>query len=263
MLQASDNPGYTPLVNPKHYRSRKAFSMFTEFLMTLMFVYVGCGSCISSYLTEKTDNQKINDVDTARMLVIGMAHGLAIVVLLFASLHISGGHLNPAVTLAMIVTGNIRLGKGVGYIGAQFLGGICGAAFLRFTFGEGAAQNMGVHDIGNGVGIFGGIVLEFIITFILVYVIFSVGVNRKGPSALAAFAIGFTVLMNHLVAVPFTGASMNPARTLGPAVVTGSYDHLYIYFIGPPLGAVAAACFYQYGYLHVFENDNQEYFPVK
>eukprot|EP01111_Echinosteliopsis_oligospora_P010537 TRINITY_DN3302_c0_g1_i2.p1 TRINITY_DN3302_c0_g1~~TRINITY_DN3302_c0_g1_i2.p1 ORF type:complete len:181 (+),score=39.64 TRINITY_DN3302_c0_g1_i2:43-585(+) len=179
------------------------------------------------------------------------------------SVDISGGHLNPAVTLAMIVTGNIRVGKGIGYIAAQFLGAICGAAILRFSFGEQVAGNMGIHNIGNGMGIFGGIVLEFCITFILVYVIFSVGVNRKGPSTFAAIAIGFTVMINHLVAIPFTGASMNPARTLGPAVVTASYDHLYIYFIGPPLGAVAAGTFYQFGYLHVFENDNQEYFTVQ
>jgi len=225
----------------------------TELVATLLFVYIGCGACVSSYFTEKTDNPNLSGVDSARLLVIAFAHGFAILLLVFATGHISGGHINPVVTLAMIVTGNIRLTKGLLYILCQFVGGIAGAALLRGSFTKDQAGSMGSHNLGNGVDPIGGIIIEFMLTFVLVYVIFSVAVNPKAPAGFAAIAIGLAVLVDHLVGVPFTGASMNPARTIAAAVVSQSnFNHLYVYFIGPPLEALAAGLAYQYGVVNTY-----------
>jgi MIP family channel proteins len=220
---------------------------FTEFLATLLFVYIGCGSCISSYFTEKEDIPIINGVDSARLLIIAFSHGFAILLLVFATAHISGAHINPVVSLAMIITGNIRPLKGACYIVCQFVGGICGALILRASFYTHDLKNFGQHDLGNGITIIGAIIVEFVLTFLLVFVIFSTAVNSRAPHKFAPIAIGLAVLVDHMVGVPFTGASMNPARTLAPALATWSaFDHLYVYFIGPPLGAIAAGLFYKY-----------------
>jgi len=239
------------------YESRKVtlIHCLTEFLATLLFVYIGCGACISTYFTEKLDMRSITGVDTARLLVIAFAHGFAILLLVFATIHISGGHINPVVSLAMIVTRNIKPMKGVYYILCQFSGGITGAFLLRATFNS-DLSNFGTHNLGNGVNPLGGIILESVLTFILTYTIFSTAVNPKSAKKFAPIAIGLAVFVDHLVGVPFTGASMNPARTLAPAIATWSaFNHIYVYFIGPPLGAVLAGIFYQYVVIEPFGNE--------
>jgi len=220
----------------------------TEFLATALFIYIGCGACISSFYTEKADHPDLSEVDSPRLTIIAMAHGFSILLLVFATAHVSGGHINPVVSLAMIATGNIRLKKGLAYIFCQFTGGIAGALMLRASFTKDSAGSMGAHNLGNGVTPLGGIIIEFVLTFLLVYVIFSMAVNPNAPPGLAPIAIGLAVLVDHLVGVPFTGASMNPARTLAAALVSQTnFNHLYVYFIGPPLGALAAGLAYQYG----------------
>jgi len=195
----------------------------------------------------------LSEVDSPRLTIIALAHGFAILLLVFATAHVSGGHINPVVTLAMIVTGNIRVKKGIVYIICQFVGGILGALFLRASFTKDIAGTMGAHNLGNGVTPIGGIIIEFVLTFVLVYTIFSMAVNPNAPPGLAPIAIGLAVLVDHLVGVPFTGASMNPARTLAAAVVSQSnFNHLYVYFIGPPLGALAAGFAYQYGVVNPY-----------
>jgi len=232
----------------------------TELIATALFVFVGAGSCISSDVTEKVDGIELNQVDSARLLIIAFGHGFAILFLVFATAHVSGGHINPTVTLAMIVTRNMPPLKGLSYIVSQFVGGLLGAAFLRLCFSAEIAGEMGSHNLGNDTSIFGGIALEFFITFILVYVIFSSAINTSAPSKFAPIAIGLTILVNHLIAVPFTGASMNPARTFGTAAVSNSnWDHIYVYFVGPPLGALAAGLSYQHGILHSQYNTKPEY----
>eukprot|EP01112_Ceratiomyxa_fruticulosa_P009289 TRINITY_DN2420_c0_g1_i2.p1 TRINITY_DN2420_c0_g1~~TRINITY_DN2420_c0_g1_i2.p1 ORF type:complete len:247 (+),score=39.32 TRINITY_DN2420_c0_g1_i2:229-969(+) len=236
--------------------------VFTEFVCTLLFIYIGCGSVVSSKITEKADNDLLSAIDTARMIAIAMAHGFVIAALVFASAPISGGMLNPVVTLGMILTGNISIRKGVAYIIAQFSGGIAGAGLLAVSFNATLRGNLGSHDIGNGVDVFGGIVIEFMLTFVLLFVIFSTAVYKKGNVQLAPLAIGLVVFVDHLVGLPFTGASMNPARTLAPAVVTQHFDHIYIYFIGPPLGAAAASLLYHFLYLRKYR-DELEYVTVQ
>jgi len=231
----------------------------TEFVATLLFIYIGCGSCISSFYTEKADNPSLNEVDSPRLMVIAMAHGFAIVLLAFSTGPISGGHINPAVTLAMIATRNIRPLKGLVYILCQFVGAIVGCLLLRVTFSSSQAGNMGAHNLGQGITPFGGIFMEFMLTFVLVFVIFSTAVNTTPSNKFAPLAIGLVVVVDLLVGIPFTGASMNPARTLAPALVSQSnFNHLYVYFIGPPLGGLAAGLTYQYGVLNPKKTSDYE-----
>jgi len=225
----------------------------TEFVATLLFVYLGCGVVVSSWYTEKGQDPGIAvGLTNARLLVISFGHGFTILLLVFATAHISGGHLNPAVTLAMMVTQNMPILKGLGYMFSQFAGGVVGALILRASFSD--PGTMGEHMLGNGITVFGGILIEFILTFMLVYTIFSTAVNPNAPPHLAPIAIGLAVLAGHLMAVPFTGASMNPARTLAAAMVADVYGPIHVYFIGPPLGAVCAGLLYQHTVINPIKN---------
>jgi len=233
---------------PKETVSQQITQCLAEFVATLLFCFIGVGAVISTEITEKTDNQNLMAVDTPRLTAIALAHGLAIAVLVFATGHVSGGHVNPAVTVAMMATSHITIIKGIGYIICQFAGGIVGAAVWRLVLTKAGAGSMGVHDISNGVTPFGGIVVEFMLTFTLVFVIFSMAIHPRSHTKFAPLAIGFTVIIDILVGVPFTGGSMNPARTLAPAVVTQTgFKHIYIYFVGPILGALTAGILYQHG----------------
>ncbi|EFJ06342.1 hypothetical protein SELMODRAFT_135642, partial [Selaginella moellendorffii] len=128
----------------------------------------------------------------------------------------------------------------------QLFGAIMGAAILRWSTPGPWVGALGAHDLSNGVYPGQGFIMEFMLTFVLVFVIFGVAVDRRGPGVIAPLPIGFAVLVDHLVGVPFTGASMNPARSFGPAVVSGAWSaSFWIYWFGPCFGAAAASALYK------------------
>ena len=211
-----------------------------EFLGTMFFVIVGTGSVMAVGGAR----------DTGALVAIALAHGIGILVAVAWTANLSGGHVNPAVTLAMIVTNNIKLALGIAYMVAQFAGAALGALLVKLYIPdilEGAGSpNLGAHSVAQGMALPEGLLLEIILTAFLVLVVFNVAVSRKGWGLNAPIAIGLTIAAIHLVAVPFTGASVNPARSFGPALVSNSWDDFWVYIVGPGVGALIVAALWMF-----------------
>ena len=214
-----------------------------EFLATLSFVFIGPGTVVMTGIAFG------GSVDGAsRLLTIALGHGLAIAVLVWATAHLSGGHINPAVTLAAFITGKIKLAKGVLYVIAQVSGAVCGAFLLKSVIPNALEGGLGAHALSPAMAAESAglaLLLEGTLTFFLVFVVFATAMDRRGPGNLAPLAIGLVVMLDHLIGVPLTGASMNPARTLGPAWAAGQWADHWIYWLGPMGGGVLAALVYQ------------------
>ncbi len=171
---------------------------------------------------------------------VAAAFGLAIMVMVYALGHVSGAHFNPAVTAAFAAGRHFPLVRVLPYWAAQVAGAIAGAALLRATLGD---VPLGVtHPAGSDVQ---ALVWEVVLTFFLMMVIVAVATDTRAVGQGAAIAIGGTVALGALVGGPISGASMNPARSIGPALVSGDLSDLWIYLVAPPIGAIAAALVYR------------------
>ena len=219
-------------------------STLAEFIATLLFVFLGAGSVIVS------GGLPNGDLDPARLVAIALAHGLAIAFLVYATANISGGHLNPAVTFAALLTKKISAARGLMFVVAQLGGAVVGALLLLATIPGAADTNLGAHALGPDVSVGMGLLMEIVITFALVFVIFATAVDPRGMGNLAPLAIGLTVLADHLLAVPITGASTNPARSFGPALVSGEWAGHWLYWAGPLLGGALAGLVYQIAFIN-------------
>lgn len=227
-------------------RDRGAWqAALAEFIALFLFVFLGAGAVVGSGMVVGGGG----DLTAARLTAIALAHGLAIAVLVAATARFSGGHVNPAVTVAAVVTRKMGLVKGGMYVVAQLLGAALGALLLAAVVPDAAEGALGGHALNVDVGIGQGLVVEIVLTFALVFVIFATAVDPKGPGHLAPFAIGITVMVDHFVGVPLTGASMNPARTFGPAIATGMWADHWVYWVGPIVGGVVAAVLYEMVYI--------------
>ena len=136
------------------------------------------------------------------------------------------------------------------FVSAQLVGAVAGALLLLAAIPDAADTNLGAHALGPSVSIGMGLVMEIVVTFALVFVIFATAVDSGGMGNLAPLAIGLTVLVDHLVAVPITGASMNPARSFGPALVAGEWANHRIYWIAPLMGGALAGLAYQFSFFN-------------
>lgn len=203
-----------------------------EFIGVFALVFAGIGA--------------IHVTEGGELVAVALAHGLAISLMILAVGHASGGHFNPAVTFAMLITGNIKLVPAVGYWVSQLLGGLAAAALLAGLYGSEAVLK-GTPAVGLGFTAPQGLVAEVVLTFFLVLVIFATALHQKLP--VAAFAIGLTVAMDILAGGAISGAAMNPARALGPAVVGGGWADHWIYWVGPLAGAAIAAVLYTQIYM--------------
>jgi len=208
-----------------------------EFISLFLFVFIGVGS-VMSY-------EKIHpgDLEAGGLLVIALAHGFALAILVAMTANISGGHVNPAVSLGLALAGKITIIRLVLYWVAQLLGAAAGAWALKVvTTGEDLAR----HAIGVGNTVLSAVLMEIILTFTLVFVVFATAVDpKKGTvGVIAPLAIGFTVLAQIFVGAPFSGASMNPARSFGPALVALDFTNHWVYWVGPFIGAALAALIY-------------------
>jgi len=208
-----------------------------EFLATAIFTYIGCGSVTS--LTIAPDNSSF--------LGIALAFGLSITVLAYTLGHHSGGHINPIVTVGMIILRQIDVITGTMYILAQLLGSIVGAGFLRATVSKDAVSSA-VNRVSENTDISGAFVMETVLSFLLVFVVAETVVNPKSSAGVnAPIAIGLSVFMAHIVAIPYTGTSINPARSFGPAVVSGEIGgDLWLFFVAPLIGGSIAALVSKY-----------------
>ncbi|XP_019170332.1 PREDICTED: probable aquaporin NIP5-1 [Ipomoea nil] len=183
-------------------------------------------------------NQKYNGVET----LIGNAAcaGLAVMIVILSTGHISGAHLNPSLTIAFAAFRHFPWAQVPAYILAQVSASICASFCLKAVFHPIMSGGVTVPSVNLGQA-FG---LEFLITFNLLFVVTAVATDTRAVGELAGIAVGATVMLNILVAGPSSGGSMNPVRTLGPAVAAGNYDSIWIYLVAPTLGALAGAAAY-------------------
>ena len=174
---------------------------------------------------------------------VAAAFGLVVAIMIFAVGHLSGAHLNPAVTLAFSSARHFPAREAGPYVAAQLAGAILASLALRGLFG--LAGGLGATHPSH-VGGLGALILEAGLTAVLMIVILAVATDTRAVGSLAALAIGGTIALEALVMGPITGASMNPARSLAPALVGGDGADLWIYLVGPALGALVGAAIYQF-----------------
>jgi aquaporin TIP len=205
-----------------------------ELIGTFTLIFVGMGSIMFA---------------SSGILGVALAHGLAIAIMASAVGHISGGHFNPAVTFGFLVTRRIAPSLAGVYWASQLAGALLGALALRATFPDQTNLDSGVPVL-NGIGSGSGLLLEAIMTFLLVWVIFATAVDPGGAfKSIAGLAIGLTITIGVLAAGPLTGAALNPARALGPELVQNVWDDFWVYIVGPGAGAAVAALLYDWLYL--------------
>lgn len=204
----------------------KTQNFVAEFVGTFALIFIGAGALA---------------IDKGGLVGVALAHGLVIVAFAYAYGHISGTHINPAVTFGLLIAGEIRFGTAIGYWIVQFAGGIAGALILKAVLP--IDGDLGVTILAENVSATQGLFVEIILTFFLVTTIFNTVVSGKAGN-FAGLAIGLTLVFCILMGGPLTRASLNPARTLGPAIAAGNYADLWLYFVGPCVGAVLAALLY-------------------
>lgn len=213
-----------------------------EYLATLIFVLLGVGSTINWHAGKENP-------PPADLVLISLCFGLSIATMVQCFGHISGGHINPAVTVAMVVTRKLSLAKALFYVVAQSLGAITGAGILFMVTPAAVRGSFGVNNVNSEISVGHGLLVEIIITFELVFTVFATcDSKRTDLGGSAALAIGLAVAIGHLFGIPYTGASMNPARSFGPAVVTLRFENHWVYWLGPILGGILAAGLYEYLY---------------
>jgi len=228
--------------------ARTQRAALAEFIATLLFVFVGAGSVVVV-----TGILKLSPAQDAGALVaIALAHGLAIATLVAATARISGGHINPAVTFAAVISGRMKPATGFVYVAAQIVGAVIGALLLKVVVVSSIEGNLGAHGLNDAAlsSDAAGVLVEAILTFVLVFTVFATAMDRRGLGNAAPIAIGFAILIDHFVGVPLTGASMNPARSFGPALVANEWGDHWVYWLGPLAGGGLAALIYYFVYLN-------------
>ncbi|KAL5707381.1 Aquaporin NIP1-1 [Ranunculus cassubicifolius] len=205
--------------------------LIAEVLGTYFVIFAGCASVIVNLSKDKV----------ITFPGISIVWGLVVTVMVYSVGHISGAHFNPAVTVAFATCGRFPWKQVPAYICAQVVGSTLASGTLRIMFG-------GRHDLYSGTlpsgSDFQSLVIEFIITFYLMFVISGVATDNRAIGELAGLAVGATVLLNVMFAGPVSGASMNPARSIGPAIVFNRYKGIWIYMVGPFCGAISGAWAY-------------------
>ncbi len=209
-----------------------------KLIATFALCFIGAGAIVADSYTD----------GSLGLVGIALAHGVVLAIMVNATGHISGGHVNPAVTFGFIVTRRIDLMKGIGYIVSQLVGGVLAGLALRAIYNPevwGATQ-LGTPALDSGVPFLNGVFIEALLTFFLVFTVFATAVDKRAPQNVYGFAIGLVLVFDILMAGPLTGASMNPARTFGPAVAAGFFENHLVYWIGPLVGGGAAALLYHH-----------------
>jgi aquaporin TIP len=218
-----------------------------EFVGTFAFVFVGVGAIASAGLT--------GDVAPS-LLAIAFANGLAIAVMVSAVGHISGGHFNPAITLAFFVTRRLAASLTIAYLAVQLGAAVVAVGLIKWLFPGPSAESVGYGSpaLDPGIDTAEALVIEAILTFFLVWVVFATTADIRGTfKAIAGLAIGLTITFDTLAGGPLTGAMMNPARAFGPQLIDSSWDDFWIWYAGPILGGAIAGLVYELVYLRPLE----------
>jgi MIP family channel proteins len=219
--------------------------VLAELIGTLALVFIGAGSVAVL---------GFNGPNVIAIVGIALAHGLVLAIMISNFGHISGGHFNPAVTVGTWVVGKIETGRAGAYLVAQLAGAAAGAGILRYVLPEQIWKQtkLGSTLVSHNFGISNGkaLVIEALLTFFLVITVFAVAVDDRGVfKSIAGLPIGLVLTFDILMGGVLTGASMNPARSFGPALVSGTWTDFWVYVIGPLGGGVIAAAVYWFAYL--------------
>lgn len=223
---------------------------WAELIGTFSLVLVACGT--AAIFTKFTGNLALSQVG------IAFAFGLTLLVMVYAIGNISGCHINPAVSLAMLVAGKLSWKDTIFYIIFQCVGAILAAAILWLIVSGMPDYSLSVNGLGqNGYGAFSPgkfsllscFVAEVIFTALFLFVIFG-SISKKAPPGFAGLSIGFSLVLIHLVCIPITGTSVNPARSLGPAIFVGgaALSQLWLFWVAPIIGAILAAIIWRFGF---------------
>lgn len=207
--------------------------VFAEGIGTFSLVFAGTGAIMVNAIAK----------GTVTHLGISIVFGAVVAAMIYSLGHISGAHLNPAVTLAFWTSGFFSRRLVIPYILAQIIGAVSASALLWISFGNVADMGVTLPLNGNWLQ---SLVLEIVLTFILMFVIFGSGLDRRAPIGFAGIAIGLTVAMEAAFMGPITGASMNPARSFGPALIARIWEYHWLYWVAPILGAQLAGIVYRY-----------------
>jgi MIP family channel proteins len=203
-----------------------------ELIGTFALVFVGAG--VGALMNDK-------GIGVSGLITIAFAHGLILAAMIYALGHISGIHINPAVTVAMKVTGKISNADFIGYIIAQLIGAALAGYMLRALYNPGIGTGfLGATTLATGVSPKIGLLCETVGTFLFFMVIFGAAVDGRTAGNNVGLAIGLSLTALIMVFGPFTGASFNPARTFGPALASGHWDNFWVYIVGPILGGSLA-----------------------
>lgn len=221
---------------------------FCEFIGTAVLALFGCGTAVvTGGLTAGTG------FGTMGVLTIALAFGLSIVAMAYVIGNISGCHINPAVSLSMLISKKMNIKDFIGYVIAQFLGGFAGIGLLYAIL---SSSNIGTAALGAngfgeasavGISMLGAILVEVILTFVFIYTILGV-TSDESKGSIAGVVIGLTLTFVHIIGIPLTGTSVNPARSLAPAVIQGgeALKQCWIFIVAPLVGSALAAITYKF-----------------
>jgi MIP family channel proteins len=218
--------------------SRLWAALVAEAVGTFLFFVVGAGSVILAAHA---------GANGPGLVGIAFAHGLALAVMVSAFGAISGGHFNPAVTVAVRLAGRIEWTHAAAYVVAQLVGAAAAGYLLLAVMPEAAskASFVGTPTLDPAISIAAGIAIEAVLTLLLVLTVFGTAIDARAPR-LGGMAIGLAVAADVLMGGPLTGAAMNPARWFGPALASGHWDNWFVWWVGPLIGAIVAAVIYRY-----------------
>jgi aquaporin Z len=214
-------------------------ALVAEFVGTFTLVFIGVGAIAADYTTG----------GAVGLTGVALAHGLAIAVMISAVVAISGGHLNPAVTIGLLSAGKIDLKSALGYVISQCLAAIVAIAVIKLCVPADVLWDIqyGVPAVSDSpdVTAMTALVTEIVLSFFLIFVVYGTVVDRRAPKMGGLF-IGLAVAMGIMMGGPISGAAMNPARHLGPALLGGGMQNTWLYWAGPIIGAILAAQVYKY-----------------
>ncbi|XP_003694175.1 aquaporin-like isoform X1 [Apis florea] len=250
-IQAAKEKIVTPCLNSLTNETVSGWEIFTialsETIGTAILVFIGCAGCIGSLGINPS------------VLQISLTFGLAVLIAIQSIGHISGAHINPSITVAALILGKKSLPMSILYIIAQCIGAMLGYGLLKvitpvnlmYATTPDTASSFCMTDIHKNLNIFQGIMAEFLATLILV--LFACGLwddrNSKNTDSVP-IRFGFCITVLCLIFIPYTGCSLNPARTLGPAIWNGYWRNHWIYWLGPICGAIVASLIYRYIFLY-------------
>ncbi|KAG9468931.1 aquaporin-1 [Eleutherodactylus coqui] len=227
---------------------KKAFwrAVIAEFLAMIMFVFISIGAALGISFPIPSPLNETNG-RTQDIVKVSLAFGLAIATMAQSVGHISGAHLNPAVTLGCLLSCQISILKAIMYIIAQCLGAVVATAILSGITSSVEGNSFGLNSLSAGVSAGQGLGVEIMVTFQLVLCVVAVTDRRRHDiSGSIPLAIGLSVALGHLIAIDYTGCGMNPARSFGSAVIAKNFQHHWIFWVGPMIGGAAAAIIYDF-----------------